>query len=69
MTLQDPRPDSHNHVSHLIITKAERDSLVQSLTTTFGNKMDEKDQNYGVSSATVLRNVLNEHKCSDDPWE
>jgi hypothetical protein len=69
MTVVDPKPDSQNHVSHMIITKTERSRLLESLTNDFGEKMDEKDQNVGVSSATVLRNFLRERKCSDDPWE
>jgi hypothetical protein len=68
-TLVDPKPDSQNHVSHMIITKAERARLLKTLADEFGEKMDQKDQNFGVSSATVLRGFLRERKCSDDPWE
>ncbi len=69
MTLLDPKPDFQNHVSHMIITKEEKATLLESLTTHFGAKMDQKSQNFGVSAATVLRGFLNDHKCSDDPWE
>ena len=67
--LIDPKPDSQNHVSHLIITKAERAILIDTLTNYFGAKMEQKDRNFGVGSALVLRDSLNQRKCSDDPWE
>ena len=69
MTLLDMKPDSRNHVSHLIITQAERARLLESFTNGFGDKIDQKDQNYGVSTAKVLRPALIEHKCADEPWE
>jgi hypothetical protein len=69
-TLVDPRPDGKNHVSHLVITKAERDKLVNDLATDFGSKLDKKDQNYEVSAAQVLMTGLSaNYKCSDEPWE
>jgi hypothetical protein len=69
LTLVDPKPDSKNHVSHMIITEAERERLLESLSNDFGEKMDQKDQNFGVGSAAVLRSFLKERKCSDEPWE
>jgi hypothetical protein len=69
-TLIDMKPDSKNHVSHLIISKEERDSLIDRLNTSFGEKLDEKDQNFGVGSASVLKTLLlKDFKSSDDPWE
>ncbi len=68
-TLIDLKPDSKNHTSHMIITKAERGLLLESLANDFGDKMDQKGQNYGVSSAIVLRGFLRGRKCSDEPWE
>jgi len=69
-TLIDMKPDSKNHASHLIITKAEREGLVSSLTTNFGSKLDQKDQNYTVASASLLKGfLLKDYKCSDEPWE
>jgi hypothetical protein len=69
ITLIDPKADSQNHASHMKLTKAERARLIDMLNNGFGSKMDQKDQNYGVSSATVLRDLLKERKCSDEPWE
>ncbi len=62
-------PDRQGHMSRLRITRAQRDGLVRSLQVNFGDKMDRQDQNYTVSSATVLRDYLTKkgYKCSDDP--
>lgn len=69
-TLIDMKPDSKNHASHLIITKVEREKLIASITTDFGPKLDEKDQNLTVSAASVLKGyLLKDYKCSDDPWD
>ena len=64
------KADSKNHASHLTITKAERKKLIGDLTSKFGSKLDQKDQNFTVSSASVLKAYfLKDYKCSDDPWE
>ena len=69
-TLIDQKSDSKNHVSHLIITKAERAKLIDDLNGDFGPKLDQKDQNFTVSAASVLKAyLLKDFKCSDDPWE
>lgn len=69
-TLIDLRPDSKNHASHLVITKAERAALIADLNIDFGSKLDQKDQNYTVSAAKVIKQyLLKDYKCSDDPWE
>lgn len=69
-TLIDPKPDSKNHTSHLIVTKAERKKLIEDLDQRFGGKLDQKDQNYTVGAASVLKAYfLKDFKCSDEPWE
>ncbi|OGR31238.1 MAG: hypothetical protein A2139_07300 [Desulfobacca sp. RBG_16_60_12] len=69
-TLIDQKPDSKNHLSHLIITKKEREKLLHNLTAAFGKKLEQKNQNYGVSSASVLKAYLSkDYKCSDEPWQ
>jgi hypothetical protein len=69
-TLIDQKPDSKNHLSHLIITKEERAKLVHDLKAAFGKKLEQKEQNYGVSSASVLKAYLSkDYKCSDEPWQ
>jgi hypothetical protein len=68
-TLVDLKPDSKNHVSHLTITKAERAKLLDAITTDFGAKLDQKEQNFTVSAASVLKSLLSDFKSSDEPWE
>jgi len=69
-TLIDQKPDSKNHLSHLIITKKEREKLIDDLTAAFGKKLEQKNQKYAVSSASVLKAYLSKgYKCSDEPWE
>jgi hypothetical protein len=69
-TLLDQRPDAQNHISHITITTTQRDTLVSSLKSHFGKKLEEKNPNYTVASARVLKNYLSEkgYKCSDEPW-
>jgi hypothetical protein len=69
-SLINPREDKEKHLSHIVITKAERDTLVRSLNSYFGKKLLAVDQNYTVSSASVLRSYLIEkgYKTSDEPW-
>lgn len=69
-TLIDLKPDSKGHTSHLIITKSERQKLISDLNTDFGSKLDQKNQDYTVSAASVLRAyLLKDFKCSDEPWD
>jgi hypothetical protein len=69
-TLIDMKPDSKGNASHLIITKEEKAALISKLNDSFGTKLDQKNQNYTVSSASVLKAYLNkDFKCSDEPWE
>lgn len=69
-TLIDMKEDSKGHASHLIITKEEKATLVSKLDDSFGAKLDQKDQNYTVSAASVLKGYLNrDFKCSDEPWD
>jgi hypothetical protein len=69
-TLIDMKADSKGHASHLTITRQDRARLLSKLNDSFGAKLDQKDQNYTVSAATVLRDYLNkDFKCSDEPWE
>jgi hypothetical protein len=66
-TLIDPVPDADNHMSKLIITKAERKKLIESLNSRFGKKMDTDQQNWTVSSATVLKAyLLKDYTASDE---
>jgi hypothetical protein len=70
MTLLDMKPDSQNHVSHLIITKQEKSDLLSSLDIILKDQPEHGDHDYYVSAAMVLRAAfLKGHKCADEPWE
>jgi hypothetical protein len=70
MTLIDQKPDSQGHVSHLLITKAEKADLQDQLNIMLKDEPDKGDHDYYVSAAMVLRGGLQRgHKCADDPWD
>lgn len=71
MTLISQRPDSQNHLSHMSITRAERDSLLKDLRSFFGAKLDMTGDQipYYIFIAQLYRDKLKEFKCMDDPWE
>ena len=70
MTLLDQRPDSQGHVSHLLITKAEKADLEQQLDIMLKGEPDKGDHDYYISAAMVLRGGLQKgHKCADEPWD
>ena len=61
-TLIDPVPDVNNHMSKLIITKAQRNKLIADINSEFGTKLDQKDQGHIVGAAWVLRAYLGKEK-------
>ena len=70
MTLIDQRPDSQGHVSHLLITKAEKADLQDQLEIMLKDEPEKGDHDYYISAAMILRGGLQKgHKCSDEPWE
>jgi hypothetical protein len=70
LILVDPKPNSKNQLDHLLTTRAERKKLLSDLTLGFGPKLNQKTQNYIVSSASVLKTfLLKDYRCSDDPWD
>ena len=58
MTLIDPKPDSQDHVSHLLITKAEKADLQDQLNIILKDEPDKGDHDYYISAAMVLRGGL-----------
>ena len=66
--LIDPKEDSEGHLSHLTVSRAEREKLVAFIDSTFGPKLDEENQNFTVSAASVIKGyLLKDFKSSDDP--
>jgi hypothetical protein len=66
--LIDPNPDRQNHMSRLLITREQRQHLANRITLAFGKKLDQNDQNYAMSSASMLRDYLVKkgYKCTDE---
>lgn len=70
MMLIDQKANSQGHCNHLVITKAEREALVMSIDSGFGDSLNDKVKPYNASSAVVLRGLLvGGHKSAEDPWD
>jgi hypothetical protein len=69
--IQTEKTNSHSGADHLIITKAERDELVRQIKLSFGDKLNQHNQNWIVSAASVLEFYLEKkgYKCADEPWD
>jgi hypothetical protein len=64
------RQDSQNHLSHLLITRAEKADLQKQLEIMFKDEPEKGDHDYYISAAMILRAGLQkEHKCADEPWK
>lgn len=61
-------PDKQGHMSRLVISHAERDSLVNEINLSFKN-VDAKGATYAVSSASIIKFYLTKkgYKLTDDP--
>ena len=64
--LIDEKPDSEGHMSHLNITKAQRQKLIDNINVLFGESLDKQNKNWTVSSAALLKSyLLKDYKCID----
>ncbi len=66
MALMDFTQKDQSKPAHLAITKAERGNLLATLRDDFGAKLEQKDQNYEVSTAGLLNEFLLKNKCADE---
>jgi hypothetical protein len=70
MSLIDMKPDSQGHLSHLLITKAEKADLEDQLEIMLKGVPDKGDHDYYISAAMILRGGFQKgYKCADEPWE
>ena len=70
MTLIDMKPDSQGHISHLIISKADKAALQDHLDLILKDEPDKGDHDFYISAAMILRGCFQKgHKCADEPWE
>ncbi|MFI5141804.1 MAG: hypothetical protein ACHQII_05565, partial [Bacteroidia bacterium] len=67
--LIDEKPDSEGHMSHLNITKEQRKKLIDYIDALFAESLDNKNKNWTVSSAALLKGyLLKDYKCIDE-WQ
>lgn len=68
--LVDTKEDSRGHVSHLIVTRAERDKMLEDINASFGKQIDKKLERYPypLGAAWLLRSYLRKFKTADDAW-
>ncbi len=67
--LIDEKPDSEGHMSHLNITKAQKQKLIDSIDALFGESLDKQNKSWTVSSAALLKSyLLKNYKCVDE-WQ
>jgi hypothetical protein len=65
--LIDEKPDSEGHMSHLNITKAQRQKLIDNINDLFGERVDKENKTWTVSSASLLKAyLLKDYKCIDE---
>lgn len=65
--LIDKKPDSEGHMSHLIITKAQRQKLIDNINGLFGESLDKENKTWTVNSAALLKAYLTkDYKCRDE---
>jgi hypothetical protein len=67
-TLLSNRPDSQNHMSHMVITRDQRKRLLDQIEIAFGDKLKDEHAIYAVAEMQLFRDKLIEFKCADDPW-
>jgi hypothetical protein len=64
------RTNSKGQADHLLVTNDERKDLIDTINTDFGTKVDDKNQNYIVSTAAIIKSyLLKDFKSSDEPWD
>lgn len=66
LLVDSKRVDGKGHTSYLVITKNERKELLARLVSGFGNKLQNKAQDYEVASAQIMRDFLKEDWKSSD---
>ena len=67
--LIDEKPDSEGHMSHLNITTAQKQKLIDDINVKFGESLDKSNKNWTVSAAALLKTyLLKDFKCVDE-WK
>jgi len=64
--LIDDKPDAEGHMSHLNITTAQRQRLISNIDVLFGESLNQKEQNWTIMSAALLKAYLQkDYTCID----
>ena len=58
LLLVDDKPDAQGHMSRLMISKKQAHQLVVSIDGYFGSSLNEKNQDWNTSAASVLKSGL-----------
>lgn len=67
--LIDEKPDNEGHMSHLNISKEQKQKLIDNINGSFGESLDNEKKNWTVSSAALLKAyLLKDYKCTDE-WK
>ena len=67
--LIDEKPDSEGHMSHLNITKEQKQKLIDNIDASLGESLEKEKKNWTVSSAALLKAyLLKDYKCTDE-WQ
>ena len=67
--LIDEKPDNEGHMSHLSISTKQRQSLIDSIDSAFGESLNSKTMNYTVASAGMLKTFLQSGNKTTDEWQ
>jgi hypothetical protein len=65
-TLLSAAPDRRGKLTRLSITTAEKQSLLRQIQLEFGAELDEDQQTYLVSAATLIRDAVRSHAAADE---
>ena len=66
-TIIDRGEDKTGHLRRLTITRADRQQLIDDLASHLEDKINQIGQGYTMASASLIKGLLLDRKCTDDP--
>jgi hypothetical protein len=63
------KPDSEGHMSHLNITSAQRQKLIDSINNLFSDSLGSKNNNWTATAALLLKDYLEKDFIPLDEWQ
>ena len=67
--LIDEKPDSEGHMSHLNISNAQKQKLLDGIDTAFGESLESENKNWTTSAAALLKAYLQKDYLPTDEWQ